>query len=594
MHIKSLLLLLLAFNLFAQDYSYSIESYHDENSTRSIKTVTAADFKPSTNMVNGFFEKGSHWIRFEIKNLSDQRLDMVISNSKSHFDTFTYYELNAVGDVIRKSKVDKSVQLQDRDFQTNKPSFLVEIPPLQTKIVIAQMHSNFSFLSSFSVQTEDEFRQSHERENFIYIFYFGACFAIAFYFLTLFFINRDFFYLNYFLFVVFLTNITFVYSGTYAYFDSSWIDIGAVIMPFAYILLLRMSQQILEEDNKLPYFKELAYFFYFAFVAAGVVMIFDQSLGSTLYNVVVLLFFILATSLLIYSTKENRIYFSAQFIYLISMMSLPLMTFEMIPYNDYTKNIMLYGSFIELMLFSFVLANRINKLAKGELAAKNSLLRLQEGQNVLLQQQVSEKTKSLNLLYKELQHRVKNNFQFILTFLWAQKQSSSSTEATEALDQVHDRINSVTLLHDMLDETQKVIPNLQEYIDKILINFKETYPHIRVEYHVCNMQTSYDNSIALGLILNELLTNSVKYAFEKSATAVIKLNIYRKDDKCNFEYIDNGVGFAENAFEDSQGFGHEFIEEFSQKLSNGEVYISGDKGFSFSLTFSENKEGLNV
>ena len=593
MYLKVLFLLLLVnLNVLAQNYSYSVSRYFDENSSKTLKTLDNNDFKPSSLIVNGFLEKGSHWLRFELRNLSEKRVDIVISNSKSHFDTFVYYELDAQNNIKRESHVDKSVQLKERDFQTNIPSIRIEVLPNARKYIVVQMQSSLSFLSEFSVQTEDVFRQSHELNNFIYIFYFGMCFAIAFYFLTLFFINKEFFYLNYFLFVVFLTNITFVYSSLYVYIDSTWIDIGIVLMPIPYILLLIMSQQILGKENKLPYFKKLSYVFYALFIVSGIIMIFDKALGSSLYNIVVLLFFILATSLLFSSNKENRIYFMAQFIYLISMMSMPLMSLELIPYNSFTKNIMLYGSFIELMLFSFVLANRINKVALSEFSAKTSLLTLQKNQNIILQKKVSSQTMSLNLLYKELQHRVKNNFQFISTFLWAQKESTKNAETIEALNQVNNRVYAIASLHDTMGEDSNLNPALHLYLQKLVHTFKQSHTHIRIECNICQVHTNYNVSIALGIIVNELLTNSAKYAFSGIDTAEIMLKTSQDRGLCHLEYQDNGIGFKDDFLEQNSGFGYELIYEFTKQLKQSSIKVDGSDGCYFSLHFQAINEEI--
>jgi len=580
---KLFLLLLFALSLHAEtaaSFTYTFETYYDVDEKYTIETIKDANFTKSSLVHINNRRTKPHWFKVVFEDTSGLSEDIIISNEKSYFDTFNYYDEGSVIDVSIYAPY------KERAFKTNTPAYKFELKPYEKKTIYIKVQSDLYFSSRFSISNADGFRQAQEFQNFLYMFYLGTCFAISLYFLVLFLYNRDRLYLYYFFYTILLAQITLVYSALYVFLDTRWIHIGVPLMPFTYMFLLLITRKMLENEKKFPYFNLIFNFFMVTFILASVVMIFDQSIGSIIYNIVMLLFFILAVALLIASSKENRIYFSAVFIYLVSVMSLPLINFELVDYNFFTKNLMLIGSFIELILFAAVLAIKVQKLDLDKIQAQHVLLELKEQQNTLLSQKVQEQTKTLNLLLKELQHRVKNNFQFITSFIWAQKQMSNSQEVSDSLDQIRERVFAITSLHEMLNTDEFHQLNLQAYILKIIEAFRHTHTDIAFEHEICSINVDYDSCIALGLILNELLTNSAKYAFKDTAHPKVDVKMFEKDGNCCFIYSDNGVGLDNSTLTESTGFGYEFISEFARSLNKSVINVEGKEGFKFTLEFS--------
>jgi two-component sensor histidine kinase len=246
---------------------------------------------------------------------------------------------------------------------------------------------------------------------------------------------------------------------------------------------------------------------------------------------------------------------------------------------------MLFASLIELALFAFVLANHVQMLYKEKLESQIQLSKVQANQNKYLQLQVAKQTKSLNFLLKELHHRVKNNFQFITGFIWAQKQQNTSSETQIALEQINDRVFSISALHEFLSIDGSEELNLEKYMNTILESFQQNHPEIHYNYQIHPLNLDYETSITLGLILNELLTNSAKYAFLNIQNPRIDVKCYAENNLYYFQYLDNGIGFDINTLEEHTGFGYAFIQEVISKLPNHTYKIEGDNNFKFILSF---------
>jgi two-component system, sensor histidine kinase PdtaS len=94
----------------------------------------------------------------------------------------------------------------------------------------------------------------------------------------------------------------------------------------------------------------------------------------------------------------------------------------------------------------------------------------------------------------------------------------------------------------------------------------------------------YDETITIGLILNELLTNSDKYAFDTVKEPCISIDLTRKDDACIFVYSDNGPGFDPSHLAQNSGMGYDLIHGFIAK-NNASISIVSKNGLSITITF---------
>jgi PAS domain S-box-containing protein len=154
------------------------------------------------------------------------------------------------------------------------------------------------------------------------------------------------------------------------------------------------------------------------------------------------------------------------------------------------------------------------------------------------------------VLLKEIHHRVKNNLQVISSFLSLQRDCYDSQEITEALKEAEGRVMAMALLHQSLYNSENLSEvKLDIYFNSLISNLVKNPVNAKPEVitDIDSESLSLDLIMSCGLILNELMTNSIKYAFNiDQVNPEIMLNIKKHGDEFIFTLRDNGKGFPEN------------------------------------------------
>lgn len=222
--------------------------------------------------------------------------------------------------------------------------------------------------------------------------------------------------------------------------------------------------------------------------------------------------------------------------------------------------------FVTFYRFSLKRMNEINE----KLVENNQIVKLKNNENILL--------------LKEVHHRVKNNLQIITSLLRLQKQSLEP-DTSQKFDEAINRIMTMALIHRKLyqsDDLSQV--NMESYIQDLILEITNTYS-LETEVHT-KFNSSYNNKIGLntivplGLMINELLSNSFKHAFLYQKTGQITISLSELPAKhFEFSYTDNGLWkFSE---QEKNKFGMELLETLTEQLEG--TYYREDSNYIFKL-----------
>lgn len=214
------------------------------------------------------------------------------------------------------------------------------------------------------------------------------------------------------------------------------------------------------------------------------------------------------------------------------------------------------------------LANRV-AIKNAEISVQNEILRQANIQN--------------ELLLREIHHRVKNNLQIINSLLSLQARKTAHPEVIEIMKESRSRLNSIALIHNKLYQQQSLGKlNIQEYITQLGIHLQSIYNvhnnivDIRVEAE--GVSLDIDTAIPLGLILTELITNSLKYAFTNRENGEIHIAVKHAIKK-DYEliYSDNGDGIPESIMDrTNETLGLKLIDSLTRQLAGIVNYTSKD------------------
>ena len=203
-------------------------------------------------------------------------------------------------------------------------------------------------------------------------------------------------------------------------------------------------------------------------------------------------------------------------------------------------------------------------------------------------QQVTEALEEKGLLLKEVHHRVKNNMQLVSSLLELQSEFAKDEFSKKILSEGNDRIKALAFAHQNLYQNEDYENiELNEYFDQIIyhllgqVNCKTT---IDVP---SNFVINIERGQVLGFIINELIMNSLKYAWEESNTEkLISFTMKILNDEIEFVYQDNGVGFPKDfSLADSKSLGYTLIPSFVKRQLKGKVACTNENGAVIKITF---------
>jgi hypothetical protein len=209
--------------------------------------------------------------------------------------------------------------------------------------------------------------------------------------------------------------------------------------------------------------------------------------------------------------------------------------------------------------------------------------------------QIRASLKEKEILLKEIHHRVKNNLQIIYSILRLQRRSLKDPQASASLLDSENRIESIALIHEKLYQTGNLARiDFAEYIPSILSNLLSSYDHqsnsITLETEVDSISLDVDRAVCCGLIINELVSNSLKHAFSTTQTGEIQVR-FHTDEDFNITLIvkDNGIGLAKD-FDLTQvkSLGLQLVQDLVNQLK-GTLQATYRDGTEFSIIFSGSK-----
>ena len=243
----------------------------------------------------------------------------------------------------------------------------------------------------------------------------------------------------------------------------------------------------------------------------------------------------------------------------------------------------LSGLFI---LFSSILLYFYSRLKKANQRTKSQANLLSTAN-----QDLKTSLEEQRVLQGEVHHRVKNNLQIIISLLDLQKEEITDHKIKADLDAMSNRIYSMAAIHEILyqhDTVAKV--NLQEYVNNLCTHFsnfslEEEKPiyTIAVGDQFFNLETC----MPIGIMLTELVTNSLKYGRVKDKRLKILIGLQKNKDEYCLIYEDNGPGFQNERLEEREGgLGTYLLKSMSRQL-NGYFESKNQDGASFKINFKE-------
>jgi two-component sensor histidine kinase len=212
---------------------------------------------------------------------------------------------------------------------------------------------------------------------------------------------------------------------------------------------------------------------------------------------------------------------------------------------------------------------------------RNREIKRKKNEVIIVNEELNQKNQQNELLNKEIHHRVKNNLQMILSLVYMQERKTDTEEVKENMRLIRLRIESIARLHEQLMhqadsvDLHVYVQQLVTNVSKLLNDNKNIITHLQIE----SLQVPQKTSFALGLILNEWITNSVKYAAVNNALELF-IEISNDHNQIKVQYQDNGLPQMAGSVNSSLGL--DIVNLLAAQL-NAELKTSADNFFSYTL-----------
>ena len=240
-----------------------------------------------------------------------------------------------------------------------------------------------------------------------------------------------------------------------------------------------------------------------------------------------------------------------------------------------------------VLLYSrFRIKQRLNRQLEQKQQAINE-------KNTALEQLVGEKDtllKEKDWLVKEIHHRVKNNLQIVISLLTAQTEFLENPMALSAIQASRERMEAIAIIHQKLYQTENnTLIHASAYVYELVDNLQDSLANARdisFQLNIADIVLDISQSVPLGLILNEAITNAIKYAYPEGEHGIVSISLKPMDaQRVELRIADNGKGLPPGLdWKNSSSLGLQLINLLAQQLK-GELFFINSNGLEIVFIF---------
>jgi two-component sensor histidine kinase len=231
----------------------------------------------------------------------------------------------------------------------------------------------------------------------------------------------------------------------------------------------------------------------------------------------------------------------------------------------------------------------------AELASAVEAQQAEIAERKRVEAQIQSSLQEKEVLLKEIHHRVKNNLQIISSLLSLQSENIGTENPVQTFRESQDRIKSMALIHEKLYQSKDISRiDFAEYVRSLTAYLYRSYvtaPGIEIAIDIQDMSLGIDTAIPCGLIINELVSNSLKYAFPDGRTGEIRIGLVRDGRNYTLKVSDDGAGLPPGLdFRNTPSLGLQLVNTLVTQLE-GTIELLHGGGTVFRISFGEPGQG---
>ena len=569
--------------------------YYDQKNL-SFENVKEQSFTPlNESYINRAFDaKTTAWIHLSLYNPSDEQLKVVLEVNNPRLEQVTLFNKD-------KQELRGMLHVNKKESHIY-PSFKVTLRAQEHRDVWLKVRNTTTALQ-FEVTMKSPLQyhsDDHSRQNSI-VFFLGVLCAFLGLSLMLYIYLKDDSYLYYALYLMTLIFQQMTYVGFLPLYAPQWfIEIDNLIaVPKISLMIIAAAWYAMHflKTKRFPkihrtYQSIIVVIFmtmpivgtpYFYYPEVSILI----GLGFIIFNTV--------AGIYVYTqgTKQARFFIAGWLVLIVAYLLMIADALGAINGMHKLPSLLLWATSLEalFLLLAFVDWFALIQFEKEQL--HDEFIREHSIRQKIIEAEVEEKTTELSLvlkqkqlLFKELHHRVKNNLQLILSLLRLQADKGDCGEGNTVLGQLEGRVLAIARTHELLNYESDVIDiiDMQEYVENYLEEMENTLDDNAIQFH-CNIDAELPLKEAtyVGLVINELVTNAIKYAFSGNG-GNITINLKKEDGKFHFEVSDDGRGYQSSEVS-SISLGLSLVRTLIEEQLEGTIEYKKSSGSQYVMRF---------
>ena len=589
-------------NIYFGKNTIFFEDVNSEYNIQDIKQLPKNSFQPLKDNVHGeLFTNSTFWYKFEVKNNSSENKKRYFVFDLPWIDNINLYIIN--NEKQTSYKIGNRLQFKERSKKVN---LINHSHNFQNGIstIYMEIKTRDPFLIPLSLLSEEEFNHKIYSEHIIEFSIYSIIISMILFNFLLYFIIKNNTYLYYVAFLGSYLFMSFAYNNYLFQFIlfnmpefQNWLQsIGVLLFPICGLFFAQSFLNLNIQHSKLNKLTKFIIFIYFLFLINIFFLDYHQHIIIAIASIS---FFTLYTIVIAFYSYQNgnksALFFIIGSIFgLIGAFVTSLCVMSVIPYNWLLFKAVDFGMIIDSILLSLALANRYNIVHSSLKTAEKNLQQFNDN----LENTIIQRTKELNIelgnkniLIKEISHRVKNNLQIITALFSMEMNKIDDIKAKQVIQDNIQRIKSMSILYEKFLYSQDLEHiSVKEYITKIAENFNAAFNDKNIIYNlnISDIAVNSKNLIPLGLIINELITNSKKHAFNKHENPIIDILIKIDEEKrIKLIYKDNGNGTDISIVK--KGFGFKLLKALAVHQLQGLIECKNNQGLQYTIKFHNDK-----
>lgn len=611
-YLKILFLLFISTSLFSTsievnnkvkiDLLPSSEIFIDEKRDYSIdKIVVSSDLfvQNDKNILSyGYSPNFDVWIKFTLKNNSNKEIKKILEYNNPLTTNIEFYDPKK-NYIVQKHGLLSQI---DNKFVLN-PTFLIDLNPYEEKTYFLKANSEITTLIiNLKLWDDEEFYEKEIKHQVVLCLFFGAMFILAIYNFFIYFFTRD---ISYFYYVVYIFGLIIhhlMYTGIaniYLFDYESMliiVSLASVVVALPIYALGLFTKSFLQ-TKQYPKLNRILNLF-LILIPISIIFFLLTDDYDKYRNSITMIFLLFLMVITVYAVikKNQQAYFIlfGWFIFLSSGLLMYLSSAGIFNITKYFPYLIETSFVMEAIIFSIALANRITSLQKERNEANQKLILQKENETKRLTNEVNLRTQDLKnaldekeLLLKELNHRVKNNMQTIVSLIRLQSDEVEDEKLRDILLTIQNRISAMGHLHELLYRQDNIeYIDVYEYFELLIEEVKDSYDSY-IDIHLeITTKLKMEQAIYCGLIINELITNSFKYAFKGKDEGNISVVLKKEDESICLIVRDDGIGYDKNTPTNSLGL--TLVNTLAVNQLRGELKIDSTNGVKTIILWKEN------